>query len=203
MRRSIVQSATMIRFMANFGFPDDRRKVVRQGELGLAAELASDGIPFEAMVSYQDVSRAWFAGSLRRQRWFDELAAGNATSTVVAQVPAGAEVAFAEYGQDWTSKRSASLRQGEPINPQHAFWDILCTEFRYPFIKRELLAANPLKVPSVVRLPEILAPSMRARVLRGLEEQAQPSTSLSASIFWISRQTVAAWLAAVEHQRLP
>ena len=198
MRRAVVQSPTMISYLARYGFPDDRREVVQQGELGLGAVLASAGIPFEAMVSYQDVTESWLAGALERQRWYDSLSSGDVTPAFAAQVPPQATVPFAEFAEYWTSRFGAALRRGEPVNPQHVFWDVLWTKFHYPFVKRELLAVNPLKVPSVARIHEMLSPNMRASVLRGLEEVVPPSTPLSASVFRISRQTAAAWLAAVE-----
>jgi lipopolysaccharide biosynthesis protein len=40
------------------------------------------------------------------------------------------------------------LTSGNLLNPTHDLWDLLLTEFKCPFIKRELLNINPSKIPN-------------------------------------------------------
>jgi hypothetical protein len=40
------------------------------------------------------------------------------------------------------------LASGSLLNPTHDLWDLLLTEFKCPFIKRELLNINPSKIPN-------------------------------------------------------
>jgi lipopolysaccharide biosynthesis protein len=40
------------------------------------------------------------------------------------------------------------LASGNLLNPTHDLWDLLLTEFKSPFIKRELLNINPNKIPN-------------------------------------------------------
>jgi lipopolysaccharide biosynthesis protein len=40
------------------------------------------------------------------------------------------------------------LASGNLLNPTHELWDLLLTEFKCPFIKRELLNINPSKIPN-------------------------------------------------------
>jgi lipopolysaccharide biosynthesis protein len=40
------------------------------------------------------------------------------------------------------------LTSGSLLNPTHDLWDLLLTEFKCPFIKRELLNINPSKIPN-------------------------------------------------------
>jgi lipopolysaccharide biosynthesis protein len=40
------------------------------------------------------------------------------------------------------------LASGNLLNPTHELWDLLLTEFKNPFIKRELLNVNPSKIPN-------------------------------------------------------
>jgi hypothetical protein len=40
-----------------------------------------------------------------------------------------------------------TILRGYPVNPMHSFWDLLITEFKCPFIKRDLLLSNPAGIP--------------------------------------------------------
>jgi hypothetical protein len=40
-----------------------------------------------------------------------------------------------------------AIDHGSPVNTTHFFWDYLIGELGCPFLKRELLAANPMHVP--------------------------------------------------------
>ena len=40
------------------------------------------------------------------------------------------------------------LASGNLLNPTHDLWDLLLTEFKCPFVKRELLNINPSKIPN-------------------------------------------------------
>jgi lipopolysaccharide biosynthesis protein len=43
------------------------------------------------------------------------------------------------------------------INPSHQFWDILISEFKCPFLKRELIKFNPAKIPSAWQWDKVIA----------------------------------------------
>jgi lipopolysaccharide biosynthesis protein len=42
-----------------------------------------------------------------------------------------------------------ALEAGLPLNPTHVFWDYLIGELGFPFLKRDVLTRNPLKLPFV------------------------------------------------------
>jgi lipopolysaccharide biosynthesis protein len=46
---------------------------------------------------------------------------------------------------------------GEPMNPSHVFFEPLLTTFRSPFLKREVIVVNPLRVPLIWRWDEAIA----------------------------------------------
>jgi lipopolysaccharide biosynthesis protein len=50
----------------------------------------------------------------------------------------------------------AAQPAGTPPNIMHWFWDHLIVELRCPFIKRELLMYNPLRVPDVWRWQDVV-----------------------------------------------
>ncbi|MBV5346341.1 MAG: hypothetical protein JZU63_12930, partial [Rhodoferax sp.] len=60
-------------------------------------------------------------------------------------------------GEALPPERKAYLRQivsamnvGAPMNSPHAFWDYLIGNLDFPFLKRELIVKNPMKVPHLV-----------------------------------------------------
>jgi lipopolysaccharide biosynthesis protein len=50
----------------------------------------------------------------------------------------------------------SALDTGIPLNPTHFFWDILIAECGFPFIKRDLLQFNPVKIPNLATWREII-----------------------------------------------
>jgi hypothetical protein len=184
----------MSRFVAGYSFPDDRREVVLQGEIGFATALECAGIRFEAMISHSDVVKSWLSEGNRRQRWLDELAMGRSTIAVRQHLPTTVASSFADRGHSWMTWLTTAVRRGEAFNPQHVFWDTLCTAFGYPFIKRDLVTVNPFNVPSVASIPDVIAPENRIRFLRSLSEITSPTSKFSQSLFRISRDTADAWL---------
>jgi len=48
------------------------------------------------------------------------------------------------------------VQQASPLNPSHFFWDTLIVDHGFPFIKRELLSANPMRLPDMYRWDEII-----------------------------------------------
>ena len=53
------------------------------------------------------------------------------------------------------------LCSGQPVNPTHFFWDVLITDYKFPFIKRELLFHNPAQIPTYYRCKEVVMNSNR------------------------------------------
>jgi lipopolysaccharide biosynthesis protein len=49
-----------------------------------------------------------------------------------------------------------AVERGRPLNSMHHFWDHLIIKMRCPFIKRDLLARNPARVPYVYRWENVI-----------------------------------------------
>jgi hypothetical protein len=64
---------------------------------------------------------------------------------------------FAERAAAHLSAIAAYLRMGQPVNTTHFFWDTLIREFRFPFVKKELLLRNPMSVPNLGDVSGLLA----------------------------------------------
>ncbi len=53
----------------------------------------------------------------------------------------------------------AAVMSGRLLNPAHFFWNTLIEDFQSPFIKRDLIQANPSRIPSAARWAEVIAAS--------------------------------------------
>jgi hypothetical protein len=49
-----------------------------------------------------------------------------------------------------------NLIKGNPLNPGHYFWETLITDFKCPFLKRELILVNPAEVVFTWRWAEVI-----------------------------------------------
>jgi hypothetical protein len=49
------------------------------------------------------------------------------------------------------------LLTGRPINSMHFFWDVLISDYKCPFIKRELLKVNPAGISTISQWAELIA----------------------------------------------
>jgi hypothetical protein len=192
-RRQALTSAAMVYFLTHYEFPDERFKVVRQGEIGLASALDLGGIKVGVMAPYQKVASAWLRSQVERERWCDEIELGNAAPSVSAVLPSGLEVAFASYARRWSRNLAKSLRRGDTVNPQHVFYDTLYQRFQYPFLKKDLLTFNPCRVPSVIALPELLESEGRQVALDSLKDVATSRVGLPTSVLRVSQEVLRSW----------
>jgi hypothetical protein len=49
------------------------------------------------------------------------------------------------------------IQSGSPLNPTHFFWDSLIARHGFPFIKREVISSNPMRLPDMFRWEEMIA----------------------------------------------
>lgn len=102
--------------------------IIRRYEIGFTQALLRDGLRCDALFPYRlaasDMARAGDAGQ------FSSKNLEPAMSSFFDRVLRGVE-------------------RGTALNPMHQFWDHLIVAMRCPFIKRELLARNPARIPHV------------------------------------------------------
>ncbi len=105
-------------------YVDNKDWVIRNGEVGLTQALAAQGLRGAVLAPYWSVAEAMkdrLADRAIRQTASDPLHSLQRLQTI--------------------------LLQGRPINAMHFFWDTLITDYKCPFIKRELLQSNPTGMP--------------------------------------------------------
>ena len=72
---------------------------------------------------------------------------------LAAHLPRAVARQYADYLEDWLADRADRLSNGEHFDPQHVFWDALLGP-GFPFLNKELLLVNPMRVPTLIRLGE-------------------------------------------------
>ncbi len=161
--RNAVQSRSLISFFDNPRFAglahgSERRKhmlrerMVRDGELAFTRLLLEARLQGYALCPYQQVASRW-------------LAKLPALVQLIANLP-GLEPRTAAEASSYLPFKlkllegldaiAASVVSGTPLNPTIFFWDVLIEDFRFPFIKRELVTANPRSIPSYFRISDVL-----------------------------------------------
>jgi hypothetical protein len=112
-----------------------RSMVIVNGEIRFTQALLKAGLTTAAMCPYTQAAFAAEQAARRRLSDEDGLLDG--------------ERAYREA-------LLAAILDGAPLNPTHSFWDVLLTECGSPFIKRELLRKNPVRIPGVAQWEQVV-----------------------------------------------
>lgn len=110
--------------------------VIRRYEIGLTRAMQRAGLRCAALFPYDAVAAA-FATEARAE----------------LQHPA---TATSSARRQYLADTLEAIVRGDRLNVMHRFWDTLVTAMRCPFIKRELLLYNPLRVPQIDRWPAVV-----------------------------------------------
>ena len=118
-------------FWQGVAYFHDKRAVIDRYEAGLARSMSDGGLRVRALYPCGTVVQ----------------------STVQEK---SAEM-FEHPSRTWRrTLQTAALDLGS-VNPTHFAWDTLVASMSFPYLKRELLRANPTRNPAVVRWREVLA----------------------------------------------
>jgi lipopolysaccharide biosynthesis protein len=101
---------------------------IRRYEIGFTQTMLRAGLKCKALFPYRqaaaDIAHAYNAGEFSDQT-------------------------LEPHMQSFFEKVFRRVERGAPVNPMHEFWDHMIGGLRCPFIKRELLARNPARIPHV------------------------------------------------------
>lgn len=119
-----LQSPAFKAFWRRYPYVNNKKWVIRNGEIELTQALAEQRLRSGALASYWSIAEAMK----------NRLAAPPASESTT-------DSAF-------RARLETLLIAGRPLNSMHFFWDVLINEYRCPFIKRELITANPAGIPN-------------------------------------------------------
>ena len=145
----------LMAFARDFDFPIKKSEIIAKGEIGLSTYFREAGLGVAAIHPYGDLVEAF-------------LREADARCDRVAALPTtGATSAVATSLQELLD----DLRLRRPRNPTLDFWDVLIAR-GHPFLKRQLLDANPTGVANLNEVADRLGVDLEAvnreRSLRGV-----------------------------------
>jgi lipopolysaccharide biosynthesis protein len=131
--RNALSSGTFGRFWRHLPYVNSKSWVIRYGEIKLTQRLTQRKLRAAALCPYWEVAR------------------------VALKKLARPSSDLAPAHKEFLESLRTQLVKGSPLNPMHHFWEVLVTDFRCPFIKREVILSNPVNVVYSWRWPEVIA----------------------------------------------
>lgn len=125
---SALSSSAFQDFWSGFKIVHGRAWAIQNGELALSGHFRRNGLRLRALAGYENVRRSF----RRRNRALHIREAAPHDS----QPKRRSEIAFL-------------LNDGHAVNPTHYFWRELVDEYGVPFLKRDLILANPELIADV------------------------------------------------------
>jgi hypothetical protein len=113
-----------------------RDLVILRGEIGFTQAMLKAGFTASALCPYPEAAR-------------------HAQEAVRRRLQADPDISRRERA--YLEELYDALLSGETLNPTHSFWDVLITECGAPFLKRELLRKNPLRIPGLSAWEKVIA----------------------------------------------
>lgn len=137
LNRTALLSAGLQVFWDRLRYVRSKSFVINFYEVGFSQAALSAGLRLKAICPYR------------------ELAASSIAALCRLPLATARERAKVHHG-DYLRMIYDKLTAGVPINPSHMFWDQMLTRYRCPFLKRELLACNPIAVPQVIQWERVV-----------------------------------------------
>jgi hypothetical protein len=138
------------RFWETYGSPANKKRVIAEGEIRLSRALINGGLTAAALCPYAEVALAWLVTARER------VAETKARLLQHDHSLRDASELADQRAFDRDNAVIACLASGKPVNPAAFFWDTLITEWRCPFVKRELFMKNPTDDPDPARFTDLL-----------------------------------------------
>ena len=136
--QEVVGQGTLTKFAQTYTFPSVKSAIIQEGEVALTDFVLSEGHSVGACFPYESVVAEYLS------TWSSRLNRLNADALVTDLKSVGA--AFEPWRRQFHFNLREKLEDGIPVNPTHELWDTLL-DLGFPFLKRELIQSNPLRVP--------------------------------------------------------
>jgi lipopolysaccharide biosynthesis protein len=124
--RAAIANRCFSQFWERLPHVSHKGTVIRYGEIGLTQKLLAAGLRVRALFPYSRMSEA-----------------------VVERFAVADDSKAHSLLADYREHLLARINAGSPLNPTHFFWDYLITDADFPFLKRELIEKNPMKIPFI------------------------------------------------------
>jgi len=134
--RRALQSEAFRRFWPHVRYLQAKVGVVARYEIGLTRSLLAGGLRCRALFPYRTTALA-LTEALNESKRDGRKKLGSRQQRFVRQV-------------------LDAIDEGTPLNSTHFFWDFLIGQLGCPFLKRDLLRDNPVRVPGILRWEEVI-----------------------------------------------
>jgi lipopolysaccharide biosynthesis protein len=136
--KEAIASQAFRKFWRNLPYVNSKYWLVRNAEMKLTQRLTQHKLRAMALCPYWDVAKV-----------------------VLGKLEVGPRDELTPVHKAFLEGLEAHLVKGQPLNPTHYFWETLITDFKCPFIKRELIQSNPARVVYAWRWAEVIGPNSR------------------------------------------
>ena len=133
--KSAFMSAVFKDFWRRMPYVNGKRWVIRFGEIKLTQKLTRRKLRASVLCPYWEVAKR---------------ALQNQQTLLQSELPA-AHLKF-------LNKLQEQIIGGEPLNAPHYFWETLISEFKCPFLKRELIQTNPVDIIYTWKWADVIRP---------------------------------------------
>jgi lipopolysaccharide biosynthesis protein len=127
-------SPEFARFWRQLPYVNSKSWIVKNCEMKLSQRLAQRQLSAEVLCPYWDV-----------------------VERVLPALESTPREKLSDMHKAFLDHLQSNMLFGTPLNSTHYFWDALITDFRAPFIKRDLLLKNPQGIAHVWRWADLIA----------------------------------------------
>lgn len=139
-----LKSSALSEYLRDYAHPTAKDEIIAQGEVGLTQALLAANLRAAAYCPYLEVAEHWLLDLPRRVAEFT-----HAPEALTNTKPEDALRGVLHDRADYYARIAGYLRSGQALNSSHFFWDTLIRDFRFPFLKKDLLLRNPASIPNV------------------------------------------------------
>jgi hypothetical protein len=159
LKNEALKNSALEVFFSNYGFPVLKTSIVREGEIGFSKYLLANGYRLRALFSYEMITRS-FVAHLQETFKLTSLSREKLQSHL------------GDQEENWLHSVYDQVQVGQPLNLTHTFWAQLLTK-GFPFVKKDLILANPTQVPNLDRFQELVMSNFGFRDFSNIKQDIQ------------------------------
>jgi hypothetical protein len=160
--RRALEAKLLDLFCKNYSFSSDKSTVIKEGEVGFSKLAMELGLSIAAVYPYEFLVDRWTSRYCSPQSHLETDRNGGRGREQLSLLKQG-----------WVGMISDKIATGEPLNPSHHFFDILCDE-GYPFLKREVITKNVIEHPFLYERLRVISESIgsvESKIIRQASQQ--------------------------------
>ncbi len=178
--KAAIASKPFDEFLYGYDFPEDKSKVIANGEIRLSTIFLASGLSSGVLAPYPELSGRWINSAPEMMETNLTLPEHRVAHGVMMHGAAFERPhrGFVDHAQTWMLNMISNIRDMRPVNPQHVFWKEILRDFGVPLIKKELFFSNPAGIPDVWRIPALVTELYGPEAWIGLCNDARRGKSL-------------------------